>query len=72
MEKHREKLREAYLEEEKAIELKQFSEIGVQRFYIQQKEKEEDEQLELKKLLEEAEAESEALLMNMQFMNVKH
>lgn len=38
VEKHKEKQREAYLEEQKAIELKQFSEIGVQRFlYIQEK-----------------------------------
>ena len=35
LEKHKEKQREAYLEEEKAIELRQFSEIGVQRFFIQ-------------------------------------
>ena len=34
VEKHKEKQREAYLEEQKAIELKQFSEIGVQRFFI--------------------------------------
>ena len=37
LEKHKEKQREAYLEEEKKAELKQFSEIGVQRFYIQSK-----------------------------------
>ena len=36
---------EAYLEEEKAIELRQFSEIGVQRFFIQAREREEEEQL---------------------------
>ena len=59
LEKHRDKLKEAYLEEEKAKELKQFSEIGVQRFYIHQKEKDEDEQLELKRLLEMADTESE-------------
>lgn len=45
LEKHKEKQREAYLEEEKAIELRQFSEIGVQRFFIQSKEKEEEELL---------------------------
>ena len=38
LEKHKEKQREAYLEEEKAQELKQFSEIGVQRFFIQSRE----------------------------------
>ena len=41
--------------EEKAQELKQFSEIGVQRFFIQHREQEEDEEAELKKLLEEDE-----------------
>ena len=53
LEKHKEKQKEAYLEEEKAQELKQFSEIGVQRFFIQHREQEEDEEAELKKLLEE-------------------
>ena len=38
VEKHKEKQREAYLEEQKAIELKQFSEIGVQRFFIHSRE----------------------------------
>ncbi len=55
LEKHKEKQREAYLEEEKAIELRQFSEIGVQRFFIQSKEKEEEEQAEIQKLLSEEE-----------------
>lgn len=45
VEKHKEKQREAYIAEEKAIELKQFSEIGVQRFFIRSKE--EAEELEL-------------------------
>lgn len=45
LEKHKEKQKEAYLEEEKAIELRQFSEIGVQRFFIQAREREEEEQL---------------------------
>lgn len=45
LEKHKEKQKEAYLEEEKAIELRQFSEIGVQRFFIQSREKEEEELL---------------------------
>lgn len=52
LEKHKEKQKEAYLEEEKAMELRQFSEIGVQRFFIQSREKEEEEQEELKKLLD--------------------
>ena len=52
LEKHKEKQREAYLEEEKAQELRQFSEIGVQRFFIQTRENEE-EQAELQKIIEE-------------------
>lgn len=54
LEKHKEKQKEAYLEEEKAQELRQFSEIGVQRFFIQSREKEEEE---LKNLLSESELE---------------
>ena len=46
LEKHKEKQRESYLEEEKRIELRQFSEIGVQRFFIQSREAAE-EQIEL-------------------------
>jgi len=53
VEKHKEKQKEAYIEEEKNKELKQFSEIGVQRFYIHSKEKEEAELLELEKELEQ-------------------
>lgn len=45
VEKHKEKQREAYLEEEKAQELKQFSEIGVQRFFIRSREEAEEEEL---------------------------
>lgn len=56
LEKHKEKQREAYLEEEKAIELRQFSEIGVQRFFLQSREKEEEE-AELRKIVEETEME---------------
>lgn len=59
LEKHKEKQKEAYLEEEKAQELRQFSEIGVQRFFIQSKEKEEDELIELNKIIEETELEME-------------
>ena len=56
VEKHKEKQKDAYNEEQKAIELKQFSEIGVQRFFIHSKELEEEQELaqQLRKL-EEAE-----------------
>lgn len=56
LEKHKEKQREAYLEEEKAQELRQFSEIGVQRFFIQSREQQEEEE-ELRKIIEESELE---------------
>ncbi len=56
LEKHKDKQKEAYIEEEKAKELKQFSEIGIQRFFIQSREKNEEEQ-ELQKIIEEAEME---------------
>ena len=57
VEKHKEKQREAYLEEEKAQELKQFSEIGVQRFFIHAREVEEEQALEAElKQLEAEEA----------------
>ena len=58
LEKHKEKQREAYLEEEKAIELRQFSEIGVQRFFIQAREREEEE-AELRNIIENTEIEME-------------
>ena len=58
LEKHKEKQREAYLEEEKAQELRQFSEIGVQRFFIQAREKEEEE-AELSRIIQETEFEME-------------
>ncbi len=45
VEKHKEKQREAYIEEQKAIELKQFSEIGVQRFFIHAREEAEEAEL---------------------------
>ena len=57
LEKHKEKQKDAYLEEEKAIELRQFSEIGVQRFFIQAREREEE--VELQKIIEETETEME-------------
>lgn len=55
LEKHKEKNREAYIEEEKKAELKSFSELGVQRFFNQSKERQEEEELELLKQLEELE-----------------
>ena len=58
LEKHKEKQKEVYLEEQKAIELRQFSEIGVQRFFLQSRENEEEE-AELLRLAEEAESEME-------------
>ena len=58
LEKHKNKQKEAYLEEQKAIELRQFSEIGVQRFFLQSREREEEE-LELKRIIEETEQEME-------------
>ena len=55
IEKHKEKQKEAYLEEEKKAELKQFSEIGVQRFFIHSRE--EAEELELFEQMQQAEQE---------------
>ena len=47
LEKHKEKCREIYKEEEKQAELKQMSEVGVQKFFIRSREeKEELEKLE--------------------------
>lgn len=46
VEKHKEKQKEAYKEAEKAEELKQFSEIGVQRFFIRAREEAEEQELE--------------------------
>ena len=56
LEKHKEKQKDAYLEEEKAKELRQFSEIGVQRFFIQNREREEEE-AEFERMLQEIEME---------------
>ena len=59
LEKHKEKQREAYLEEEKAMELRQFSEIGVQRFFLQAREAAEEEEALMKRIIEETEYEME-------------
>lgn len=57
LEKHKEKQKDAYLEEEKTKELKQFSEIGVQRFFIRNREKNEDEEAEISRIIRESELE---------------
>lgn len=59
LEKHKEKQKDAYLEEEKAKELRQFSEIGVQRFFIQSKEQQEEEEFALQKIIDETNEEME-------------
>lgn len=55
LEKHKEKSRDIYIEEEKKAELKQYSELGVTRYFAQSKERQEQEELELLKQLEELE-----------------
>jgi len=55
LEKHKEKQKEIYIEEEKKAELKMFSELGVQRHFIQSKEHSEEELLEQMLLEEENE-----------------
>lgn len=55
LEKHKEKNKEIYLAEEKAAELKQFSELGVTRFFKQSQEREEEEEKEVLKQLEQIE-----------------
>ena len=46
LEKHKEKTKDAYLAEQKAAELKNMSELGVQRYFQQAKESREEELLE--------------------------
>lgn len=53
LEKHKEKNREAYIAEEKAAELKKYSELGVTRFFHQSQERQEEEELEILKQLEQ-------------------
>ena len=51
LEKHKEKNREAYIAEEKAQELKKYSELGITRFFRQNQEKiQEEEKAILKQL----------------------
>ncbi len=45
LEKHKEKQKELYIEEEKKAELKMFSELGVQRHFIKTKEELEEQEL---------------------------
>lgn len=52
LEKHKEKNKEAYIAEEKAAELKKYSELGVTRFFRQSQERIEEEEAILKKLKE--------------------
>ncbi len=47
LEKHKERNRELYLEEEKQIELKRLSEVAIQKFFAKSLEKQEEELLEL-------------------------
>ena len=47
LEKHKERHREIYIEEEKAAELKQYSELGVTRFFRQNQEKLEQEEQDI-------------------------
>ena len=48
LEKHKERLREIYLEEEKKAELKQLSEIGSQRFFLRTREEKEEKEMLIK------------------------
>lgn len=52
LEKHKEKNREAYIAEEKAAELKNFSELGITRFFRQSQEKIEEDEAIMKQLEE--------------------
>lgn len=53
LEKHKEKSKEAYLAEEKAAELKQYSELGVTRFFRQSQERAAEEEAQILKQLQE-------------------
>lgn len=55
LEKHKEKNKEAYIEEEKKAELKGYSELGVQRFFRQSQERLEEEDKEILKQIEQLE-----------------
>ena len=53
LEKHKEKNREIYIEEEKKAELKNYSELGITRFFRQNKDRIEEEDAAILKQLEE-------------------
>lgn len=53
LEKHKEKHRELYIAEEKALELKTFSELGITRFFRQNQDKIEEEEKAILKQLQE-------------------
>lgn len=55
LEKHKEKNKYIYMQEEKAAELKQFSELGVTRFFKQNQERAEEEEKEILRQLNEIE-----------------
>lgn len=55
LEKHKEKNKEIYIQEEKAAELKQFSELGVTRFFKQNQERREEEEKNILKQLKQLE-----------------
>ena len=48
LEKHKERLKEIYLEEEKKAELKMLSEIGSQRFFLRTREEKEEKEMLIK------------------------
>lgn len=52
LEKHKEKNKEAYIAEEKAAELKKYSELGVTRYFRQSQDRAEEEEAILKQLEE--------------------
>lgn len=52
LEKHKEKNKEAYIAEEKAAELKKYSELGVTRFFRQSQDRAEEDEAILKQLEE--------------------
>lgn len=58
LEKHKERHKEIYIEEEKAAELKQYSELGVVRFFRQNQEKLEQEEKDLLLELQKIEGEN--------------
>jgi len=52
LEKHKEHKKEEYIAEAKALELKTYSELGVTRFFRQKQDKQEDEEAQILKQLE--------------------